>query len=561
VVDYFRNLLRFPRTGLHEVALILALSALASQVLALARDRIFAHMFGASSILDVYYAAFKIPDIIFVTVASLVSATVLIPYFSREYAKDKDEAKKFLDSIFSVFIIALVFIEIIVFFLVPKLSHLIAPGFSEPQRLELINLTRILLLSPLLLGISGHVASIVQSFRYFFVYALSPILYNIGIIFGAIVLYPKLGVKGLVWGVVCGALGHLLIQWPTLIRTGYIPRMTTNINWPKVKEVFFVSIPRTITLGTSQLATLVLTSIASLLPMGSIAIYNLSFNLQSVPLSIVGVSFSMAAFPTLSALYVSGDRNKFVEQVAMAARQIIFWSLPLTSLFVVLRAQIVRVILGSGQFNWTHTRLVAASLALFAISLVAQSLVLLFVRGYYASGSTKTPLYSNIISGLLIVVLALVLIYSHRHFYIFRYFIESLLRVTDVGGTEVLMLPLAYSSGLVFNLFLHWIYFVKEFGKFPSMISRSLRQAIYSSVMVGFVAYETLGIFGSIFNQQSLLGIFAQGLSAGFFGIVAGTLLLMILGNDEVKELWATLHAKFWRTNAILPPPGEVPTA
>ncbi len=561
MVDYFRKILRTSWDGLHEAALILAISSLASQVLALIRDRIFAHVFGASSTLDVYYAAFKVPDLIFVTVASLVSATVLIPYFTREYAADKEVAKKFLDSVFSVFIVTLVLIEIVVYFLIPKLSHLVAPGFDAAQRLELINLSRILLISPLLLGISGHIASVVQSFRYFLAYALSPVLYNLGIIFGALLLYPKLGSTGLAWGVILGALGHLLIQWPALVKTGYVPRLIRNIEWAKVREVFLVSVPRTITLGVTQLAALVLTSIASLLSVGSITVYNLSFNLQSVPLSIVGVSFSMAAFPTLSALYAKGDKAHFVEQVVVAARQIIFWSLPITALFVVLRAQIVRVVLGSGNFDWTSTRLVAAALALFTISLVAQGLVLLFVRAYYASGSTKTPLYGNVVSGVLIVVLAYVLVYCHSQFPQFRYFVESLLRVEGVVGTDVLMLPLAYSLGLVFNLIVHWFYFAKDFAQFPSMFSRSVRHSFYSAVIVGFVAYEMLSVVAPLFDQHTLLGIFAQGLCAGLVGIACGVALLFVLGNQELKEVWGTLHRRFWQTRAILPPPGETPSA
>jgi len=560
VVDYFGKILRSSWNGLYEAALVLAISSFASQILALVRDRIFAHVFGTSSSLDVYYAAFKIPDFLFVTVASLVSATILIPYFSREYARDKEKAKAFLDSVFSVFVVVLVLIEAVIYFLIPKLSYLVAPGFDSVQRLELISLTRILLLSPLLLGISGHIASIVQSFNFFLAYAFSPILYNFGIIFGVLVLYPLVGIQGLAWGVTVGALGHLLIQLPAIIRTGYIPRLVTKIRWNLVREVFLVSVPRTITLGASQLATLVLTSIASLLPIGSIAVYNFSFNLQSVPLSIVGVSFSMAAFPTLSALFASGDRTRFVDQMAIAARHIIFWSLPITGLFIVLRAQIVRVILGSGQFDWTSTRLVAATLAIFSISLVAQSLVLLFVRGYYASGSTKTPLYSNVLSSGLIIGLTFLLVYLYHNFPFFRYFIEYLLRVNDVGGTEVLMLPLAYSLGLIFNLLVHWICFAREFGNFPSIFNRSIRQSFYSAVIVGAVAYQMLNIFAFTFDQRTTFGIFSQGFFAGLTGIAAGAVLLITFGNSELKEIWQTLHRKFWRTKVILPPPEETPS-
>jgi peptidoglycan biosynthesis protein MviN/MurJ (putative lipid II flippase) len=200
-------------------------------------------------------------------------------------------------------------------------------------------------------------------------------------------------------------------------------------------------------------------------------------------------------------------------------------------------------------------------LALFAVSLVAQGLVLLFVRAYYASGSTKTPLYSNIISGVLIVVLAYVLVYCHGQFPQFRYFIESLLRVEAVAGTDVLMLPLAYSLGLVFNLVVHWLCFSREFVEFPSMFNRSVRHSFYAAVITGFVAYEMLIILAPIFDQHTLLGIFAQGLCAGLLGIASGVALLFVLGPEELREAWSTLHRRFWRAQAILPPPGETPSA
>jgi len=558
VVERFKRLFSGGSDNLQQVAFLLAVSALFSQILALVRDKIFAHLFGTGPTLDVYYAAFKVPDFLFVTIASLVSMTVLIPYFTREYAKDKEGARIFLDSVFTVFFWLLIASALISYFMIPKLAGLVTPGFSVAQRLEYIHLSRILLLSPFFLGLSGHIASISQSFKKFFAYALSPVLYNVGIIVGALLLYSRMGSAGLAWGVILGAFLHFAIQWPTVSRTGYAPHLISRIAWARVREVFIVSIPRTITLGTAQLSGLVLTSLASLLAVGSITVYNFSLNLQSVPLSIIGVSFSMAAFPTLSALFSAGENNKFSNQMKQAAGQIIFWSLPVTALFIVLRAQIVRVILGSGNFDWTATRLVAASLALFAISLVAQCLVLLFVRGYYASGSTKTPLYSNVISAICIVLFAPLLVYVYRHFDTFKFFINFLLRVDDVPGTEVLMLPLAYTLGLFINLYLHWSHFARKFG-FLSLRDRVVRHSFFSAVLSGFVAYEALNFFDKLVDINTLPGIFLQGLLAGILGILSGFFLLVILKNEELRAIISALRGRFWSVRPILPPPEEKP--
>ena len=137
-------------------------------------------------------------------------------------------------------------------------------------------------------------------------------------------------------------------------------------------------------------------AIASTLEEGSVSIFNFSYNLQSVPIVIIGVSYSVAAFPSLIKFFSSGNREGFISQIGDAARVIIFWSLPITFLFIVLRAQIVRVLLGSGAFSWSDTRLTAAMLAIFAVSLIAQNLLPLLIRGYYAAGNTRRPLLVNL---------------------------------------------------------------------------------------------------------------------------------------------------------------------
>ena len=169
-----------------------------------------------------------------------------------------------------------------------------------------------------------------------------------------------------------------------------------SIKWHEVKSVMALSVPRTLTLSANHLVLLVFGSFASLAGEGSISIFNLSFNLQSVPLSIVGVSYSVAAFPILVRMFSNGERDAFIEQTLSSLRHIIFWSLPVMVLFIVLRAQIVRTVLGTGEFGWPETRLTAAALALFSLSILAQSVILLVVRGYYAAGRTKVPLVVNL---------------------------------------------------------------------------------------------------------------------------------------------------------------------
>jgi putative peptidoglycan lipid II flippase len=540
--------------GLHEAAYLLAFFAFLSQVLALVRDKLLAYSFGAGHDLDLYYAAFRIPDLIFVTIASVVSASVLVPFFIERTSKDADGGRAFIDTVFSAFFFVIIVVSVIAFFLVPYALPILLPGFkNDASFAELVSATRLMLLSPLFLGLSNFFSSITQMHRRFLVYALSPLLYNLGIIVGIVALYPIFGLQGLVAGVILGAFLHMALQIPFIIQKGMMPRVRLAIQWESIKRVVILSLPRTLTLSANQLASFFLVALASLMVGGSISIFNLAYNLQSVPLTIIGVSYSSAVFPTLSKFFVSGERDKFLNQMVISARHIIFWSAPVTVTFVVLRAQIVRVIYGAGNFDWSNTRLTAAVLALFIFSVAAQSLILLFVRAYYAEGATRRPLLINIVSALIIVVLGYALDKLFFAAPVFRFFFESLLRVSGQAGTSVIVLPLAYTIGVSISAVLHWAMFERDYPGFSRNIWRNLFQSISASIIMGYVMYLALNIFDDIFGLTTSAGVFLQGFYAGIVGIIVFILLLLALRNTEIREVWSTLHKKFWKAKVVVP--------
>lgn len=544
-------------SGLHEAAYLLGFFAIVSQLLGFFRDRLLASYFGAGEALDVYYAAFRVPDLIFIWSASMVSLSVLIPFLSRRREEGKPSAKIFLDSIFSAFFIFMVAVSAMAFYGAPELTHLLFPGFSGEAITTTVTLMRIMLLQPIFLGISNLFASVTQLERRFFVYAISPILYNLGIIIGILVLYPSFGFSGLAWGVVLGAVLHLGVQVPVIMRAGTFPRLTLSIDFALVKEVLMVSIPRTLALSLQNITVLILTSLGSIFKVGSIAVFNLSWNLQSVPLSIVGASYSLAAFPTLAGLWSKGDRTTFGSTLASAMRHIIFWSMPALVLFVVLRAQIVRTVLGSGAFDWADTRLTAAALAIFALSVVAQSVMLLFTRAYYAAGKTRTPLLIALGGALVTIGSAFALSRLFTHGSLLRYFLESLFRVSDLAGTEMLVLPLAYSLGTIVSALVFSVLYARHFQKFERAVTRTLWESFASSVIMGFIAYGLLGVLDEVVDIHTTIGIFSQGLFAGLGGIMVGTAVLYLLGNRESREIWRTIHHKIWKAKFIGPDPTE----
>ncbi len=540
---------------LNRAALLLGLFAFLSQVLAFLRDRLLAHIFGASTELDIYYAAFRIPDFLFVTVASVVSLSVLIPFIIEKEAKGLQALRDFVDNVFSFFSLLMILVSGLAFFLIPAVSGILFKGFSDPALAEVIFISRILLLSPIILGFSNLFGSLTQAYNRVTIYALAPLLYNAGIIVGIIFLTTRFGVLGVAMGVVVGASLHALVQVPFVLKAGLFPRFSPKFSLALIVGVMRVSLPRTLTLSMSSLAMIFLVSLASLVAAGSISVLSLSFNLQSVPLSIIGVSYSLAAFPTLSRRFRENNLEAFREQMAITARFIIFWSLPVTALFIVLRAQIVRVVLGSGLFGWDDTRLVAASLALFILSSMFQCLLLLFMRGFYSAGFTRKPFFINLISTVVMAAGTWGLV---KIFYLseeFRYFVSALLKVEDLTNTAVLMLPLGFSIATIINGLIHWVAFERQFRGFSRGVVKTFFDVLGASVIMGAIAYVGLNISAPLLDTTSLVGIFLQGFGAGLVAILAGIVILSLLKNRELLEIWCVVHGKFWKTKVIATDP------
>jgi putative peptidoglycan lipid II flippase len=546
--------------SINQAALLLGSFTLLSQILALFRDRSIAHFIGPSASLDAYYAAFRVPDLIFICIASLASITVLIPFIVSRMEGDKvtPAAHKYLNDVFTVFFSLMIVVSAIAFFLMPYLVHFIAPGFSAEHQREVIMISRIMLLSPIFMGLSNLFGTVTQLFRKFFIYSLSPILYNVGIIIGVIFLYPVFGIYGMALGVALGALMHFGIQAFAAHNSGFTPKLSFSVNFKDIKEAALTSLPRTLGLAFNNIALISIIALASYLESGSISVFNFSFNLQSVPLNIIGISYAVAAFPTLAKAFGNGKTEEFKKHLKDAARAIVFWSLPVIFLFIVLRAQIVRVILGSGSFSWDNTRLVAACLAIFSVSVMAQGMITLLSRSYYATGNTRRPLIVNLSCSVFIIVLSFALIKFFENIPMFRYFIESLLKVNDIRGTEVLMLPLAYSIGTISNFILHWIFIKKDFMPNESFITKTFFQSLGASFFLGLVGYLSLNILSPIFGTTTFFGVFFQGFISGILGIAAAILVLYLLKNEELKELSKTFQTKFWRAKVLAPSPEEI---
>jgi len=539
-------------TGLHQAAYVLALFAFGSQILALLRDRLLANEFGAGATLDIYYAAFRIPDLLFVLFASTLSVYVLMPFVAARAKKgDETGASALLAQLATLFLIGYTALAGVIFMLAPQLTNWLFPDITDQALLVLV--LRILLIQPLLLGFSTLFGVVTQYHHRFVLFAISPLLYNLGIIFGIVFLYPWVGLSGVAYGVLLGAIGHLLVQWPLVRGSAFRFGLTTGFDWVVLKAVLLVSIPRAVTLSINQIVLLVLVSMASAMTVGSVSVFQFAYNLQSVPLAIIGVSYSVAAFPTLAKLFAGNDMERFQTHIITALRHVLFWSVPVIGLCIVLRAQLVRVILGSGSFNWEDTRLTAAVFALLILSLLAHCINLLLVRAFYAGGNTFTPLWTSFVTALVAITSAYGAHAAYVSNEVFQKSVASALRVSDVAGTEVLVLALVYSLALMVQSILLFVLAGRHFTLPLRTLSAPLLRALFATTCGVVSAYGALQFFVPGLNVETFIGIFLQGLLAGLCGLVGVILGYAVVNSPELHEVSRALSRKIFKTDVIAP--------
>jgi putative peptidoglycan lipid II flippase len=408
---------------------------------------------------------------------------------------------------------------------------LIAPGFTA-QKLELtIQLTRVMALSPFFLGLSGVLGGVLQSLRIYAAYALAPALYNLGIIFGTAFFVPWLGPIGLAWGVALGAFAHFFIQLMHVMQLG-LPRLPMPSFKPEgVKRILKLMAPRTAGLGVTQVNAFVLLAIATMIESGSVAVFNLANNLQSFPIGLIGISFSIAAFPALARAFGADDESAFKKALSDAARKILFFTIPATALFILLRAQIVRITLGDGQFDWNDTIRTADVLGWFAVSLTAQSLVPLYARAFYAVQNTWTPLWISIVSEVTNLLLALMWSRSY-----------------GVAG-----LAMALSAAAFLQLVLLYAFLRRSRGSLggAGLMPSVWKVAIASAVMC-VVAFPLRQWIGTLYPLRTFWQVLLQFAVAAFGGGVAFLAVAWMLKSPELNEFVTAAHARLWKKRMMV---------
>ncbi len=515
-----------------SAAIIISGATLVSRVVGLARDRIFAHYFGVGPVMDSYYAAFRIPDLIYNLLIVGALSAGFIPTFTKLFnqSEDKTPAWKLANNILNITAISLAILSFFGMLFTPALTNLIAPGFDNASKELVTSFTRIMFGSTVMLGLSMVIGGVLQSLRAFFLYSLAPIFYNLGIIVGAVVLVPLMGIRGLAWGVVLGAFMHLSLQIYSAYANGYKWKWYFNLKDQNAKIIGKLMVPRTLGLAINQLNLVIITILASWLPTGSVTIFNFANNLQAVPIGIIGIPFAIAVFPVLSAAAAKNDIDEFIKNLSSTIRQILFLIIPCAIIFLLLRAQIVRVILGTGKFNWDATISTGNTLAFFALSMFAQALIPLVARAFYALANTKTPFIIGIISELTSIIAALLL-----------------MKPFGVAG-----LALAFSIGSILNLIILSIYLRNTLTKINGdKIFSSFYRIIIAAIPMALLIQYIKDPLAKIFNQDYFWGILGQGLVAGLAGLAIYLILCYLLRVPELLQIKESLTNRFLRPKQV----------
>lgn len=534
-------------------AFLLAVSSLISRILGLLRDRLLAGSFGAGQELDIYFASFKIPDFVYgILIAGGITAAFL-PVFSEYFQKNDKETKnkwsqpvlEFVNNVLNCFFIFLIIICGFLALITPFIIKFIIPGFSPENRETAIILTRIMFLSPILFGLSSVFSGVLHYFNRFLVYSLAPIFYNIGIIIGIIFFVPFFGIFGLAYGVILGALFHLIIQIPSAKNSGYIYQPLCNFNHPGIKKVFRLMAPRIIGSAAYHINLMIITAIASTLTAGSIAIFNFSNNLHYFPVGVIGVSFAISSFPLFSRHWSAGRKEEFLRDFSSAIRQILFFIVPISLIIFLLRIQIVRLVLGTGKFGWLETRLTAASLGVFCLAIFANSLIPVLTRAFFAIQDTKTPVVIGIISMIINVFFSFLFVFLLSSSDFFKRIFQLLLKIENIDNIEIIGLPLALSTALLVQFLLLLLYFRKKIGGFQiKEISNSFFKFVVAGIVMCFFAYFIRQVSAIFVDMEKFWGIFVQFFLSASVGIGIFLLFTLILKSPEIKIIKNSLLKK-----------------
>jgi len=479
------------------VAALLAGSALLTNLLGLLRERLLLANFGVGAEVDAYKAAFAVPDFMFFLLVSGALSVTFIPVFTERMVKgNKKSAWELSSSLlnFMALITGVVSLLIIVF-AQPLLEYFVAPGLDDTAIAQAVVMMRIIALNPFLFSISSVLTSVQQATGRFFFYALAPSVYNLGIIFGILVIAPQLGIEGVAYGVFIGSIAQMLIAILGMKGTSF--KYSPQIFWKNRGFIKVLTLlpARSIDQGLDYFNYLVSINIASKMQIGAITAYSTAFTLHLVPIGLIGIAISTAAFPKMSERLSQGRPDLFKKEMVSVLRVIIWLSLPVAVIAFLARGYLVRLLVANGN---PTISLVLGSLAL---AVLFRSIFHIMSRGFYAQQDTKTPLYISVVAIAVNVFLAVWL--------------------TRPGAYGIEGLAIAYSITAVLEVFILGTVLSRRLGGglFTLPFARSVARMVSAA---GFSAFATYVFIAFLLPLRAT--------DAGFFVLVPKFILIITVG-------------------------------
>lgn len=371
-------------------ALLLSVLTFGSYLMGLVRDRILTRTFGAGTELDTFNAAFTIPELTFGVIVASGLAAPFIPIYAAERRDRGDAAAHaFGQTILTLAVLAMGVVSVALFLVAPLTVEVVAPGFPPEQRALYTDLFRVMAVTQVLFAGSMALGEVLVAERRFFFYGAAPLLYNLGIVTGTVLLADSIGIFAPAIGAVLGASLHLGLRLIGVLgRTTFRPRPRLHVRTAPLREFFRLAIPKTASSPVEPVTFLFFTNVASGLVAGSITTVNLARNFQSVPISLIGVAFSVAAFPALAAAFAAHDRAAFRRLITTNALTIGGLTVAAAVGLVVVGPRAIDVLLGGGRFDADDVARTSTVLAVFAVAVPFESLGHLFSRAIYATHHT-----------------------------------------------------------------------------------------------------------------------------------------------------------------------------
>jgi putative peptidoglycan lipid II flippase len=508
-------------------ALIVGAGFLLSKITGILDDLLLAKMIGAGSELDAYYAAFGLPDLLFTLIAGGALASAFIPIFSTYLSRDdRAGAWKLASAVINTAFVASLIASIVLAILAPWIvTQTVGRGFTVEQQQLAANLMRVILIGTVVFSISGIFMSALQANQHFILPALAPVMYNLGILGGVIFLAPRYGVWGPTIGVVVGAVLHLLIQVPGLIK--YHARWTMRLGWndPDLRRVIKLMLPRIAGLGVVQLAAVVATSLASTLSAGSVTALRYGWQVMQLPETLIATAIATAAFPTLSEYASRGQFTELRATLSSTIRAILLLTVPATIALLILGRPAIQLLFERGKFTADATNLVMFALQGYAIGLIGQSLLEVCARTFYAQQDTTTPLY------IAFGAMAINIVFSF-----------TLKNILGVGG-----LALANSIGATCEVLGLLIILRRRWrGIDGRRIARSILKFAAGSIGLTIVIWIAQSIFSSLplhidsIANESLRGAIELSVPlivTAVLGLAAYVIVIWLLRSEELRSI------------------------